>query len=109
MLADRYFTHDTIEERTVALGDGAEEVLHFKHLPNTVFERYAMWRGSADEEVVASAAARLVVLGLCEPDGAAALTIEQAVRLKPQVLQRLFLTVIDVNGWGSKGAAQGKA
>lgn len=93
---------DTIEERTVTLGDGSKRVLHFKHLPNTAFERYALWRGSDDEEVVASAAQRLVVLGVCDPDGKQALTLEQAVRLKRNVLQALFMTVLEVNGYSKK-------
>lgn len=107
MLADKYFHPDTIEEREVELADGSKEVLHFKHLPNTAFERYAMWTNSQDEEVAASAAVRLVVLGLCEPDGQPALTIEQAVRLKRPVLQRIFATLMDVNGYTKKAGDLG--
>lgn len=96
-----------VEERTVELGDGTSEVLHFKHLPNTAFERYAIWTNSADEEVRASAPARLVELGLCDADGKPSLTREQAERLKRPVLLRLVTALLDVNGYGK--AAPGNA
>lgn len=105
-LDERFFAPDKIEERTVELGDGSKEVLYFKHLPNTAFERFAIWSGSADEEVQASASARLVALGLCEPDGTPALTQEQAYRLKRQVLVRIYTTLLEVNGFGAKQKAE---
>lgn len=99
-LSDKFFISDRIEERSIELGDGSTEVLFFKHLPNTAFERYAIWCGSADEDVVATASARLVVLGLCEPDGKPAITLEQAERIKRPVMQSLVRALLEVNGYG---------
>jgi len=97
MLPDNCFVSDKIEERSILMGDGSTQVLYFKHLANTAFERYAMWRRSEDEEIVASAHARLLTLGLCEPDGTAAITYERAVRIKMPVLVRLINALLEVN------------
>jgi hypothetical protein len=99
-LTDKFFISDKIEERSVELGDGTSEVLFFKQLPNTAFERYAIWCNSADENVVATASARLLVLGLCEPDGTPAITLEIAERLKRPVAQRMVNALLNVNGYG---------
>ena len=107
MLNDKFFISDTIEEKTVELADGSKEVLFFKHLPNTDFERYAIWTGSRDEDVQANAAARLLVLGLCEPDGRPAVTLEQAIRIKRPVMLRMFRALMEVNAYGTEKPGNG--
>lgn len=102
MLSARLFIDDRIEERTIELADGSVEVLHFRHLPNTAFERYAIWTNSADEDVVATAHARLLALGLCTPEGADAITADQAERLKRPVMLRLIAALLEVNGFGKR-------
>jgi hypothetical protein len=106
MLSDKLFISDKIEERAVELGDGTTEVLHFKHLSSTQFERYAIWNASADEDVVATSSARLLVLGVCEPDGSPALDLAAAERLKRPVMQRLMKTLLEVNGYGKPSDAR---
>jgi hypothetical protein len=101
MLSDKFFISATVEERTVELADGSKEVLFFRHLPNTDFERYAIWANSRDEDVQANAAARLLVLGLCEPDGKPAITLEQAVRIKRPVMLKMFRALLEVNEYGT--------
>jgi hypothetical protein len=100
MLSDKFFISNKIEERSIEMGDGTTEVLFFKHLPNTAFERYAIWSNSADEDVVATASARLLAMGLCEPDGQPSLTPETAERIKRPVMQRMVRALLDVNGYG---------
>lgn len=102
MLNANLFISDKIEERSVELGDGTSEVLYFKHLSNTIFERYAIWTASADEDVVAIASSRLIVLGLCNSDGTPALTLNEAERLKRPVMQRVMQALLEVNGYGKK-------
>ena len=115
MLSPKLFIEERIEERTIELGDGSVEVLHFRHLPNTAFERYAIWSASKDEDVVATAHARLLAMGLCTPDGADAITADQAERLKRPVMLRLIAALLEVNGFGkrtdggAKDAAAGNA
>jgi len=94
------FIADGIEERTVELADGTKHVLHFKHLPNNAFERYAAWVSSDDEDVRANAAARLLAVGMCDPDGKPVMTAEQADRLKRPVMLRLMTALHEVNGFG---------
>lgn len=102
MLSDKLFISDKIEERTIELDDGTKEVLWFKHLPNTAFERYAIWNNSKDEDVVASASAGLIALGLCEPDGKPAITRERAEQIKRPVMLRIVNALLEVNGYGKK-------
>jgi hypothetical protein len=89
---------DAVVEREVEMVDGSKAVMHFRELPNTAFERHAIWSSSKDEAVQASAAARLVSMALCEPDGKPALTVEQAERIKRPLLVRLLNVVFEVNG-----------
>jgi len=102
MLDNKFFISDEVEERSIEMGDGSVEVLHFKHLSNTALERYAIWLSSADEDVIATASARLVALGLCEPDGKTTLSVEQAERIKRPVMQRIVKALLEVNGYGKQ-------
>lgn len=95
---DADFCDSGVHERQVVMGDGKKHTLWFKQLPVTDWKRFYMWLSSEDEEVRASAEARLVALGLCEPDGSAALTVERACQLKLTVLGRLMKTLREVNG-----------
>ena len=107
MLSAKFFIDvGAIEERLIEMGDGSSEPVFFRQLPNTAFERYAIWCSSADEEIVASASARLLAMGLCEPDGTPALDLETATRIKRPVMQRLVRALLEVNGYGK--AAQEK-
>lgn len=101
MLNEQFYISEAIHEKEIELADGSKHVLHFKELPNTAFEKYAMWCSSADEDVVASASARLLVMGLCAADGKPAVTVEQAERIKRPVMQRMVKALLDVNGYGA--------
>ena len=99
------FISDRIEERSIELSDGTKEVMWFKHLPNTAFERYAIWSNSGDEDVVVSAHARLLALGLCDPGGNPAITAKDAERIKRPVMLRLIRALLEINGFGAKASA----
>ena len=108
-LNESHFISAEVQERTVKMADGTEHVLHFRQLENTAFERFAMHSASADEDVAALASARLLVAGLVEPDGKPALTLDQAVKLKRPVMQRIVRALLEVNGYDSRSqAALGK-
>lgn len=102
MLDSSLFISDEIAEREVELADGTKHVLHFKQLPNTAFELYALWCGSADEEVVSTASTRLLAKGLCDSNGKPVLDAEQAARLKRPVMQRMVRVLLEVNGYGQQ-------
>lgn len=103
-LQDSDFAGDAIHERTVTMADGSKRVLHFRELDSTHVNRYYLWLTSADEEVRAAAAARLIAAGLCNPDGTPALTFERAARLKPMVLKGLVDALQDVNAMRTQPA-----
>lgn len=109
MLDASLFITSEIAERTIELGDGSKHVLFFKQLPNTAFEKYAIWCASADEDVVATASARLLALGLCDADGKAVIDAERAEQIKRPVMQRIVSALLDVNGYGTKKDKPGNA
>lgn len=102
MLDKSLFISDEIVEKTIELADGSKHVLFFKQLPNTAFEKYAVWCSSADEDVVSMASTRLLAMSLCDPDGKPAISAEQAQRIKRPVLQRMVRALFDVNGYGTQ-------
>ena len=109
-MQDSWFVPPEVEEKKVRLGDGSEHVLHFRHLPNTDFETYALQVNSADPEVAGLAAARLLAKGLCTPDGKPALPFDRVVLLKRPVFRAMFGALLEVNTYDDgKVAARGKA
>lgn len=92
-----WFVPPELEEKEIRLGDGSKHVLHFRHLPNTDFEAYAMQVNSSDPEVAGSAAARLLVKGLCTPDGKPALPYDRVIMLKRPVFRAMFGALLEVN------------
>ena len=107
MLNENFFIPATVEERPITLDDGTVHVLHFRHLDVATFELFAMQTASRDDTVASHAAARLVVAGLCTPDGKPALKLEDAIRIKRPVFRRIFDALLDVNSYGKKAADEG--
>lgn len=103
MINEKIFIPATVEEREIELDDGSKATFHFRHLEVTHFELFAMQTNSKDEEVAARAAAVLLAAGLCTADGKPALTLEQVVRIKRSVFQRMFRALLEVNEYGVRG------
>lgn len=101
MKFDGFFVSDEIHERTVELGDGSKHVLHFRELSVTELRRFAQAERSDDEDVRAQSVAKLIAASLCDPDGKPAMTVEQAVRLKPKVGNAIFAALMSVNDSGN--------
>lgn len=105
-----WFVPPELEEKAVRLADGSTHALHFRHLPNTDFEVYAMQVNSADPEVAGRAAATLLAKGLCDADGKPSLPLERVVLLKRPVFRALFSALLEVNTYAdAKVTAMGKA
>lgn len=102
MLDASLFITDEIVERAVEMPDGSTHTLWFKQLPTSSFELHAIWANSKDERVASRAPARLLAMGLCNPDGKLALTPEQAERLKRPVLIKLIAALYEANGYGEQ-------
>lgn len=93
-----FFVSTEIHQRTVTLADGSKHELHFRELPVSMFRKFQIAEESEDEDVRAGSMAKLISASLCEPDGAPAMTYEQAMNLKPNVSSRLFDAVISLGG-----------
>ena len=102
MLDKSLFVSTEVVEREVELADGKKHKLFFKELTAADIARYVNALNSTDEEVQVMASPKLIALSLCEADGKAAITVEQATKLKPNVIGPILDAVRDVNGLGDK-------
>lgn len=97
-LPDSFFISPSVHERKVKLADGKEHVLHLRELPWAEWHKAAALETSADEDERAAAACSLIAASLCEADGKPALTLKQALQLKPAVVAALVSEIRAVNG-----------
>lgn len=98
MLPASLFISDLIHEKTVALPDGSEHVLHFKELPAVEFIKFSRLAQEGSEDARAGASAKLIAASLCEADGKPAMKYEQALKLRTPALNALFAAVMEING-----------
>jgi hypothetical protein len=75
--------------REVDFGGGNVQKIPFREISDADWFRYYTRLGSKDEDVRAAARAYLVSVGVANPDGSQAMTLEEALRLKPQALKAL--------------------
>ena len=90
------------QPRLVKLADGSEHLLHFKQLPAAAFRRFFAALQDKDQDAQSRAMAGLIAASLVEPDGTAALTVEQAMLLTPAAERALSDALMDVNGLGQR-------
>ena len=102
MLDKSLFVSTEVVEREVELSDGSKHKLFFKELTAADIARYVNALNSSDEEVQVLANPKLLALCLCEADGKVAMTVEQALKLKPGVIGPILDAVRDVNGLGGE-------
>ena len=102
MLDKSLFVSTEVVEREVELPDGKKHKLFFKELTAADIARYVNALNSSDEEVNVLANPKLLALSLCEADGKAAITIEQALQLKPGVIGPILEALREVNGLGGE-------
>lgn len=102
MLDQSFFVSTNVQEQEVELPDGKKHVLFFKELTAADITRYVNALNSKDEEVQVTANSKLISLSLCDADGKAAITVEQASKLKPGVIGAILEAVRNVNGLGGE-------
>ena len=102
MLDKSLFVSTEVVEREVELPDGKKHKLFFKELTAADIARYVNALNSSDEEVNVLANPKLLALSLCEADGKPAITIEQALQLKPGVIGPILEALREVNGLGGE-------
>jgi hypothetical protein len=96
------FTAEAPEQRTVVLADGTSHDLHFRSAPTRLWRLYILADARAETDAWENAVAALIAATVCEPDGTPAMTIEQALRLKPIVTQRFLAEIALFNGAAGK-------
>lgn len=97
MLPGALFTSSDVQARKVKLADGTAHTLYFKEAPARLFRKvYYTREGSDDEREVAMA--ELFAVSLCDPDGSPAVTVDEALKLKPAVQVAIMGAIVVVNG-----------
>ena len=102
MLDQSLFVSTEVVEREVELPDVKKHKLFFKELTAADISRYVNSLNSTDEEVNVMANPKLLALSLCEQDGKPAITVEQALKLKPGVIGPILEALREVNGLGGE-------
>lgn len=92
-----FFVSPEIHAREVELPDGSKHTLHFRQLPAVDFRKFSLSERSDDPDVRANSIADLIASGLCNADGSAAITREQALKLTGPAANALFVHVVEVN------------
>ncbi|AMG88087.1 hypothetical protein [Bordetella bronchiseptica] len=96
-LPDALFVSDEVVAREVELGDGKTHTLHFKAISHVEFNKWVAALTSPDEDVRDRAHSRLVVASMVTAEGKPALSLEQANRIKPNVLRKLSDLIAEIN------------
>lgn len=100
-----FFVSTEIHKRTVELADGSKHELHFRELPVADYRKFQIAEASKDEDVRAASISRMIAASMCESDGSPAVTVEEAMNMKPNVSSRLLDVVLSLGGIGTKGEA----
>jgi hypothetical protein len=101
-LSKDFFVSDTLHERSVEMPDGSKHIIHFAELSAADFTAFRDEQRSEDAKTRALATPRLLAKAVREPNGKPAMTVDQAVKLKPGPLRALFEAVLEVNTFDGK-------
>lgn len=97
MLDESFFVDGIAQKREVELPDGKKHNLYFKEASAIAFRKFRLAEDSTDPDVRAGSISILIAASLCNEDGSAAITIEQAHSLKAAPMAAIFSQVLDVN------------
>ncbi len=97
MLPASLFVSDKVHAIPVKLPNGEEHVLHFRELPQKVFRKFWDDGKAQSEDAHEIASARLISEAMCNEDGTAALTFEEACTLKPAADTQILKAVMSAN------------
>lgn len=92
-----FFLSDKPRPGDVTLANGEVHTLHFLDITQEQFSEYHEVRQSPDPLVRAGAVAKIISQSLCNPDGTPALTLDEAVKLKPIVKSAILGRLLDLN------------
>lgn len=98
------FVSGELHARTVKLFDGTEHTFHFREFTAAEYREVQRLAASSDAEEQDRHRSLLVAISLRGADGETVLTPERAAQLKPSVRDRLYITALQVNGYGQAEA-----
>lgn len=103
-LPQSLFVSDELHAREVVLFDGSRHTFHFREFTAAEYREVQRLASSKDEAEQDAHRSMLVAISLRGADGSVALTPERAAQLKPSVRDRLYITALQVNGYGQAEA-----
>jgi hypothetical protein len=98
------FVGSELHARTVKLFDGSEHTFHFREFTAAEYREVQRLASSSDPADQDAHRSLLVAISLRSADGEVVLTPERAAELKPSVRDRLYITALQVNGYGQAEA-----
>ena len=104
MLADSLFVSDQLHQRPVTLFDGSVHTFWFREFTAAEYREVQRLASSQDPAEQDAHRSLLVSISVRAEDGTKVLTPERAAQLKPSVRDKLYITALQVNGYGSAGA-----
>jgi hypothetical protein len=103
-LPDSLFVGTDLHARQVTLFDGSVHTFHFREFTAAEYREVQRLAASKDEADQDAHRSLLVSISVRAADGAEVLTPERAAQLKPSVRDRLYITALQVNGYGQAEA-----
>jgi hypothetical protein len=103
-LPQSLFVSDELHAREVTLFNGSRHTFHFREFSAAEYrEVQRLARSDSDDDQDAHRSL-LVAISLRAADGSVVLTADEAATLKPSVRDRLYITALQVNGYGQVDA-----
>lgn len=103
-LPDSLFVGSELHARPVTLFDGSVHTFWFREFTAAEYREVQRLASSADAAEQDAHRSLLVAISVRGQDGSTVLTPERAAQLKPSVRDKLYITALQVNGYGSAGA-----
>lgn len=103
-LHSEMFAADLPVEKKLTLkldsGKTVVQIIYIRELPAIEMRRQVLAEQSGDEKRVVNALSALIARAVCNADGKAVMTEEQAGKLKPWVAGQIRDLIMEVNGLG---------
>jgi hypothetical protein len=97
---DSLFASSRVHEKQVEMADGSTHTCWFKELTAVAFREYQIAEHSEDPKERVTSMVKLIASSLCEPDGRLALDLEKAKTIKPDVMNKMVMTILEINNIG---------
>jgi hypothetical protein len=98
----QFYASEVPVEREVSLvldsGEAIKQIFYFRELPSIEMRKQLLAEQSGDEKRVTGALSALIARGVCDADGNAVFSEEQAGKLKPVVTGQMRDLIMEVNG-----------